>query len=316
MKLNDISGCWLLTLELFRISELVFTRFFDTLRRIEFIYKFTEMYQNEKRILKVLHGFTDRVINSRRNELISGVKTKEDFPENSGIKRKKALLDVLLEATVDCQPLSNEDIREEVDTFMFEGHDTTTSGISFCLFEIAKNQEVQKKIFEEIESEVGTDNNVLTLQKLNQLHYLELVIKESLRLYPSVPYFARKLTEEITINEFTLPKDLNVVISPYLMGRDPSIFSHPLIFNPERFNVETTSEAVNPYAYVPFSAGPRNCIGQKFAVYEMKSIICKIIRSFELSVSKENGDPQVFCDLILKAENGIILNIKKRVLEK
>lgn len=294
----------------FRITELVFTRFFDTFRRIEFFYKFTEMYRNEKRILKVLHGFTDRVINSRRNELINGEKAVEQ-KENSGIKRKKALLDVLLEATVDGKRLSNEDIREEVDTFMFEGHDTTTSGISFCLFNIAKYPEVQRKIFEEIETEVGMNDNVLTLQNLNQLHYLELVVKESLRLYPSVPYFARKLTEEITINDFTLPKDLNLVISPYLMGRDPNIFSDPLEFNPERFNVETTSEVVNPYAYVPFSAGPRNCIGQKFAVYEMKSIICKIIRSFELSVSKEH-EPQVFCDLVLKTENGIILNIRKR----
>lgn len=268
------------------------------------------MYRKEIRVLKVLHGFTDRVITSRRNELISGEK-HEDLSENSGIKRKKALLDVLLEATVDGQPLSNEDIREEVDTFMFEGHDTTTSGISFCLFNIAMNPEVQKKIVAEIENEIGTDD-VLTLQNLNKLHYLELVIKESLRLYPSVPYFARKLTEETTINDFTLPKDLNLVISPYLMGRDPNIFPDPLAFNPERFDIETTNEVVNPYAYVPFSAGPRNCIGQKFALYEMKSILCKIVRSFELSVSKENENPLVFCDLVLKTENGIVLNIKKR----
>lgn len=165
-----------------------------------------------------------------------------------------ALLDLLLQSTVDGKPLTNMDIREEVDTFMFEGHDTTTSGISFCLYNIAKYPEVQRKVFEEIQTEIGNDE-VLTLPHLNKLHYLELVIKESLRLYPSVPYYARKLSEEATIGKFTMPKNFSFYISPYLMGRDPKNFPDPLAFIPERFDVETTADKVNPFAYVPFSAG-------------------------------------------------------------
>lgn len=223
---------------------------------MQFVYQFSELYRKEQKVLKILHGFTDNVIKTRRDELIKRGDNKaliDDF----GVKEKKALLDVLLQATVDGKPLNNTDIREEVDTFMFGGHDTTTSGISFCLYNIAKYPEVQKKIYDEILNEIGDHETVLSLQVLNKLHYLELVIKESLRLYPSVPYFARKLSEEFTAGGYTFPKGSNVTVSPYLMGRDENIFPDPLDFKPERFDIETTSEKVNPFSYVPFSAGKK-----------------------------------------------------------
>jgi cytochrome P450 family 4 len=211
------------------------------------------MHGREQTILKVLHGFTDSVIKTRREEL-SAKKLGENL-NDSGIKRKLALLDLLLQATIDGQPLNDMDIREEVDTFMFEGHDTTTSGISFCLYNIAKHPKVQQKIYEEIQTQIRSSDEALTLNDLNNLRYLELVIKESLRLYPSVPYFARRLSEEISVNGYTLPKGCSICIAPYLMGRDAKTFPDPLKFKPERFDVETTTEKVNPFAYVPFSAG-------------------------------------------------------------
>ena len=294
-----------------RMSQIIFERAFSVTLRNQFIYQLTGMFQTEKKCLKILHGFTDTVIEARKEELLKE-KEQEVATADLGTKKKQALLDILLQSTIDGAPLSNADIREEVDTFMFEGHDTTTSGISFCLHNIAKYPDVQQKVFEEINNEIG-DEKILTLQLLNKLHYLELVIKESLRLYPSVPYFGRNIKEDVTVGGHTFPKNCNINFSPYLLGRDPKIFPDPLKFDPNRFDVETTTEKINPYAYVPFSAGPRNCIGQKFAMYEMKSIICKIVKDFELSITKENENLQIYSDLVLKSSGGIVLKIERRV---
>ena len=206
------------------------------------------MRRRELKNLKILHEFTDSVIQERKAGFIKKSSNEETF----GVKKKMALLDLLLQSDVDGQPLSDTDIREEVDTFMFEGHDTTTSGIAFCLYNLAKNSELQENVFEEVQS-CGDDG--LNLNALNNLKYLELVIKETLRLYPSVPYFSRTLNQDVEANGYTFPKNCTLHIAAYLMGRDAEIFPDPLEFVPERFAVETTVEKLNPFAYVPFSAG-------------------------------------------------------------
>ena len=188
------------------MSVIVASRFFDPLKRIELLFRISSMGRKQKNVLKVLHDFTDSVIIARRKELENNLKNQNQTNDNEndiGSKRKLALLDVLLQSTIDGKPLTNLDIREEVDTFMFEGHDTTTSGISFCLYNLAKYPEVQQKAFDEIRNVIGDDVNQPVTQKiLNDLHYLELVIKESLRLYPSVPYFGRKIRENVEISKF------------------------------------------------------------------------------------------------------------------
>lgn len=114
-----------------------------------------------------------------------------------------AFLDVLLQSTIDGKPLTNDDIREEVDTFMFAGHDTTTSGISHTLYLLARHSQVQQKVFEEILQVIGNDKDkLITMRELQDLKYLDLVIKESLRMYPPVPIIGRITEHEIELGKF------------------------------------------------------------------------------------------------------------------
>ena len=114
-----------------------------------------------------------------------------------GIKQRKALLDVLLESTIDGMPLTDEQIRDEVNTFMFEGHDTTTSATSLCLYLLSRHEDIQQKLFEEVRAHFGDDlKRPVTYKDLQELHYLNCVIKESLRVFPPIPAIGRHIKED------------------------------------------------------------------------------------------------------------------------
>jgi cytochrome P450 family 4 len=163
------------------------------------------MKKRQDVLLKILHSFTDDVIVSRREELMRGGGENNSMTHDQddiGVKKKMAFLDVLLQSTINGKPLTNMDIREEVDTFMFEGHDTTSSGIAFCLYNLAKHPEAQKKAYDEIRNVIGDDlDSPVSIKLLNDLNYLEMVIKETLRLYPSVPMYGRKIQENVDMSE-------------------------------------------------------------------------------------------------------------------
>lgn len=161
-----------------------------------------------------MHDFTENIIQERRNTLVENAtsSTSSDIVDDVGTKKKMALLDVLLQSTIDGKSLTNEDIREEVDTFMFEGHDTTTSGLSFALHEISRHADVQHKMYEEIVEKLGTDRtSTLTLRDLGELKYMECVIKEALRMYPPVPIIGRYFYEDVNLSMFCIVYTKDVI---------------------------------------------------------------------------------------------------------
>ncbi|RXG69178.1 cytochrome P450 4V2, partial [Armadillidium vulgare] len=179
-------------------------------------------------------------------------------------KKRMSFLDLLLEYSEDHEILSDEDIREEVDTFMFEGHDTTAASVNWTLYLLGQHPEIQNKAYEEIESIFGSSDRDATSSDIREMKYLECCIKESLRLFPSVPAFGRELNEDVIIEGYTVPKGTSTMIFVYQLHRDPEVFPDPNTYKPERFFPENYANR-SPYAYIPFSAGPRNCIGrQKF----------------------------------------------------
>lgn len=111
-----------------------------------------------------------------------------------------------------------------------------------------------------------------------------------------------------------IPAGSNAIVSVYSMNHNPKNFTDPEAFIPERFSIERSSATQHPFSYIPFSAGPRNCIGQKFAVYEMKSIVSKILRNFEIQITKEcETYPILSAELILRPETRMSFYFKPRV---
>ena len=131
---------------------------------------------------------------------------------------------------------------------LFSGHDTTTNAICFTLFVISKHPKVQRKLNEEIQQLIGDDD--VSFKSINEFKYLDIVIKETLRLYPPAPIISRRLHEEVDFGDFIAPANANYNLVLYTMFRNPELFENPDDFIPERFLNSDRS----PYAYIPFSA--------------------------------------------------------------
>lgn len=143
------------------------------------------------------------------------------------------------------------------------------------------------------------------------MKYLDCVIKESIRLYPPVPYIGRTITEDCIIGGHNFKTNDPVLIAVCSIHKDERFFPNPESFDPDRFlNDNLTSK--NPYCYIPFSAGRRNCIGQKFAMMELKIILTTILRRFKIRPRKKLADIVKVGELTLHTVDDVLINLEPR----
>ncbi|KAG4068382.1 hypothetical protein HA402_007902 [Bradysia odoriphaga] len=310
----------------YQIGEIVQTRQSKIWLQPDFIFKHTSLYKSHQRCIEILHGFSYRVIRERKEEIMKAKLNNNNITDHNdnetleprdddvvfGKKKRLAFLDLLIEASQNGTVLSNDDIREEVDTFMFEGHDTTSAAISWTLFLLGSSPEIQDRVIQEIDYIMDGDRTrAPTMKELMDMKYLECVIKEALRLYPSVPLIARRIKEDILLGEYTIPAGTTAIIVTYLLQRDANVFPNPEQFNPDNFLPENCYGR-HPYAYIPFSAGPRNCIGQKFAILEEKSVISAVLRKYKVEAIDRREDLTLLGELILRPKDGLRVKITNR----
>ncbi|XP_022353439.1 cytochrome P450 4F6-like isoform X2 [Enhydra lutris kenyoni] len=290
------------------LSALVVKRQEQIFLHVDFLYNLTPDGWRFRRACNLVHNFTDAVIQERRRALISG--GSHDFLKAKAKTKTLDLIDVLLLAKDEGgKQLSDEDIRAEADTFMFEGHDTTASGLSWILYNLAKHPEYQEHCRQEVQ-ELLRDREPQEIEwdDLAQLPFLTMCIKESLRLHPPVTVIARRSTQDVRLPDGrVIPKGNICVISIFGIHHNPSIWPDPEVYNPFRFDPENIKER-SPLAFIPFSAGPRNCIGQTFALTEMKVVLALTLLRFRVLPGEE--EPRRKPELILRAEGGLWLRVE------
>ncbi|XP_057639982.1 cytochrome P450 4A14-like isoform X7 [Chionomys nivalis] len=252
---------------------------------------------------QLAHEHTDGVIKMRKAQL-----QNEEELEKLKKKRRLDFLDILLLSKMeDGKSLSDEDLRAEVDTFMFEGHDTTASGLSWIFYALATHPEHQQRCREEVQSVLG-DGTSVTWEHLDQMPYTTMCIKEAMRLYPPVPGVSRELNTPVTFPDGrSLPKGITVAISIYGLHHNPRFWPNPEVFDPSRFAPDSSRHS---YAFLPFSGGARNCIGKQFAMNEMKVAVALTLLRFEL-LPDPTRIPVPMLRLVLKSKDGIHLRLKK-----
>ncbi|XP_006839790.1 PREDICTED: cytochrome P450 4A11-like [Chrysochloris asiatica] len=285
------------------LSNLVFSRMRNAFYQNDVIYRMTPDGRSAHHACQIAHKHTDQVIKQRKAHLQNEIEL-----ENIRKKRHLDFLDILLCAKMENgSSLSNEDLRAEVDTFMFEGHDTTASGISWILYALAMHPKHQQSCREEIQSLLG-DRAIITWDHLDQMPYTTMCIKEALRIYPPVPIVSRVLSKPITFPDGrSLPKGITVSLNFHTLHHNPKVWSNPEVFDPFRF---APGAVQHSHAFLPFSGGSRNCIGKQFAMNELKVAVALTLLRFELSPDPTRV-PIPISRVVLRSLNGIYLHVKK-----
>ena len=290
-----------------RLTYACSERLLNPLYQVNWLYSLTPHGRRTKQLCKLVHDHADMVIEQRKKALgLTGNQKIVDmtsFLEQVSKSRRLDFLDILLTASDENGVgLSDLEIRNEVDTFMFEGHDTTTSGMCWTLYCLAQHPEHQQKVREEVNS-VLSGREHLTYDDLKELKYTQCCIKEALRLYPPVSIIFRQLDRDLEIDGQWFPKGMHFRIPIQSIHNNPDVWPDPEIYDPMRFH-PSHAESRDPYAYLPFSAGSRNCIGQNFAMNEEKTVIASLLNQFRLSVDQDHK-VEMLPRMVLKAKNGI-----------
>lgn len=195
--------------------------------------------------------------------------------------------------------------------FLFAGFDTTSTALIFTSYFLATQPDYQEQIVQEIDEKIGTNDP--DYDNIQQLGYLDMFVSESMRIYPPVTRINRQITQATTIGQYTFPANISVTCPVYTLHRLPEFWPEPEKFDPERFSSENKSK-IKPYTYLPFGAGPRNCLGMRFANMELKMSLVKLLQKFIIKPSPELQIPpklekNVFC----RPVGGMKLIIEKRV---
>lgn len=223
------------------------------------------------------------------------------------IDRGDLLSMLLLSEDENGERMSDQQARDEAMTLFIAGYETTSTALSWVFYRSLAHPEVREKLQAEIDALGGV---APTMSDLARLHYTEMVIKETLRLYPPTWSFPREAIEDVTIGAYDVPKGGIVTLYPFLVHRDARYFDDPLAFKPERFSAENEA-TIHKYAYFPFGGGPRVCIGNAFAMMEMRLILATVFQHWNLTLVSQQ-EPELLPLVTLLPKGGVPVTVKAR----
>lgn len=177
------------------------------------------------------------------------------------------------------QGLTDGEVRDQALIFLLAGHETTSTALTFAFHLLGHHPKVQQRLQEEVAAVAG--DRPLRLDDVRALSYCTMVLKETMRLYPSAHAIGRMNHRDDVIGGYPIPAGSTVVVSPWATHRHPRIWDNPATFDPERFTLQREA-ARHRYAYFPFGGGPRACIGQYFSMLEAVVVLAEVMRAFNV----------------------------------
>lgn len=218
------------------------------------------------------------------------------------------------EATGDGNTLTTLEIVAQSFVFFVAGFETSSTTMTFALFEMARHPEIQDKVREEIHTVLAKHDNKITYDSMNELIYMRQVIDETLRMYPPIPILTRECVEDYKVpgEDYVIEKGTKIFIPVIGIHYDESYYENPKEFDPDRFTPEN-KHARHQYAHIPFGEGPRFCIGDRFGVLQTKIGLTSVLKDFKVSLNEKTRLPLKMdpTSPVTTAKGGIWLNIEK-----
>ncbi|XP_014248669.1 cytochrome P450 4g15-like [Cimex lectularius] len=333
-------NCYDYAMAVMKLCDIIHSRQVKVWLRPKFLFYFSKYGMVQKALLGKIHGLTSMVLTKKQEEVFSGVKsdTVEDtefeevkttkgfsFGQASGLrddldvdldigeKKRLPFLESMIERSQFKMDITDKEVKEQLDTIMFEGHDTTAAASSFFFCIMASRPDIQKKCVEELYSIFGDSDRDVTFQDTMEMKYLERCLMETLRLYPPVPLIAREMKKELKIvsKNLTIPANCTVCIVPYKLHRRDDVYPNPNHFDPDNFLPEKSAKR-HFYAFIPFSAGPRSCVGRKYAMLKLKTILATVLRNFHVKPGCLEDRWDLQADIILKRSDGFNIQLEPR----
>ncbi|XP_050503187.1 cytochrome P450 4C1-like isoform X13 [Diabrotica virgifera virgifera] len=287
-----------------KLMEIISVRMLHVWHQLRFTWRLYPMSREFDKAFKIAKDFSSTLIanTKRKYESTRGNSSFEDDialavqgKHRDGI----SFLDLIYKNT----KFSEQEITDEINTFLIAATDTTASGLCSIFTMLGMFQDIQQKVFEELIDILGPDRRAFP-DDLPQLKYLERVVKESLRLFPPVPLIGRTLHEDIDGGDMIFPSSSSVIFGAVFIHRNPMYWPDPLKFDPDRFLPENTAKR-HPCSYIPFSYGPRNCIGAKYAMMNMKTVLSAVLRKYKIFTEyKSVEEIKLSTSLILRLRDG------------
>jgi cytochrome P450 len=252
----------------------------------------TNYFKARERVHSYINGILDNRLAMDEadypNDLLSKLITAEDSETGRRMSRKL--------------------LRDEALTNFFAGYETSARAMSFAWLALARNPEVKALLHEELDRELGSA--LPTLDTLKKLPYTLRVIKETLRLYPPAPMYAKDVINDDVIDGHCIDKGSVVLLFPYYTHRHPAFWEDPLRFEPDRHAPEAEKER-HPQAYHPFASGPRICLGNSFSLLETHIMLAILAQRFDPQLPA-GYEPQFIGDTLLEIRNGLPMILRKR----
>ncbi|XP_047986357.1 uncharacterized protein LOC125226417 [Leguminivora glycinivorella] len=281
----------------------------------DLIYRMLPSYRQCKSYVSYVDNFVSATISNKRNAFNGLCRKKESYITEP--KKLRTLIELLMEAPGEEKKLNDTELLEETKVIISAGTDTSAIGACNTFLMLARHAKVQEAVYKELQEVFGDSDREATVEDLSRLKYLELVIKESLRLYPPVPAIVREVIDDITLpNGTTLTKGCGIVAYIFAIHRNPHYWGADADkFRPERF----LEPLKHPAQFMPFSWGMRNCLGYQYAMLSLKTVTSTILRRYQV-LPPSDLDPAHYEDplrvrfkIMMMDVDNFIVRLKERV---